>query len=154
VKLRIVSLGHKLPEWARIACAGYYGRLPRGYAIEGVELKAQARTGRPASHVLELEAQAITAAVRGCHVVALDEKGSAWTTSNFVHQLTAWRDRSLDVAFVIGSADGLAPQIKQNAHVTLALSALTLPHALARVVLAEQIYRVVTVIEGHPYHRD
>jgi len=137
-----------------MACADYYGRLPRAYALESIELKPQARTGRASEQVLAQEAQSITGAVRGFHVVALDEKGAAWTTTTLAARLSTWRDRGLAVAFVIGSADGLAPSIKQNADVTLALSALTLPHALARVVLAEQIYRAATVIEGHPYHRD
>ena len=154
MKLRVVSLGHKLPEWARMACAEYYRRLPRAYALESIELKPQARSGRTPEQVLSQEAQSIAGAVRDFHVVALDEKGAAWTTTTLASRLSAWRDAGLAVAFVIGSADGLAPAVKQNADVTLALSALTLPHALARVVLAEQIYRAVTVIEGHPYHRD
>ena len=79
---------------------------------------------------------------------------SAGRTAELAAKLAAWRERALAVAFVIGSADGLDPAVKRNADAVLALSALTLPHGLARVVLAEQLYRAASLLSGHPYHRE
>ena len=93
-------------------------------------------------------------ATKGFFVVALDERGLHWTTAQLASTLSDWRDRGLAVAFVIGSADGLAATLKRDADITLAISALTLPHGLARVLLAEQLYRAVSMLSGHPYHRE
>jgi len=100
------------------------------------------------------EAARIASVTDGYHVVALDERGQSWTTAKLAAKLAAWRERALAVAFVIGSADGLDPGLKHNADAVLALSALTLPHGLARVVLAEQLYRATSMLSGHPYHRE
>ena len=95
----------------------------------------------------------IRAARTGFHLVALDERGATWTTNQLATQLTRWRADAADVAFVIGSADGLDPALKRDAAVVLALSSMTLPHGLVRVMLAEQLYRAVSINAGHPYHR-
>jgi 23S rRNA (pseudouridine1915-N3)-methyltransferase len=87
-------------------------------------------------------------------LVALDERGESWTSGELGAKLADWRDRGLAVAFVIGSADGLDPGFKRNADAVMALSALTLPHGLARVLLAEQLYRAASMLSGHPYHRE
>ena len=87
-------------------------------------------------------------------VVALDERGEAWSTSQLAARLRAWSNSGRPVAFVLGSADGLAALVKRNADVIMALSTLTLPHGLARVVLVEQIYRAASLLQGHPYHRE
>ena len=104
--------------------------------------------------MLAAEALRIRAACAGHAVVALDERGEPWTTRQLAQKLQRFRDAAQDVAFVIGSADGLDDGVKRDAAAVFALSALTLPHGLARVVLAEQLYRAVSVLEGHPYHRD
>jgi 23S rRNA (pseudouridine1915-N3)-methyltransferase len=154
MKLRIVALGARLPAWTTAAYADYARRLPPEFALELVELKAEPRNrGRSTSQVLAAEASRIASATVGHHVVALDERGASWTTADFVTKLSRWRDRALAVAFVIGSADGLDADFKRKADALLALSALTLPHGLARVVLAEQLYRVTSMLSGHPYHR-
>jgi 23S rRNA (pseudouridine1915-N3)-methyltransferase len=155
MKLRIVALGHRLPSWAVEAYADYARRMPRGFEQELVEIKAEPRDrGKTTEQVLTAEGQRIAAATEGFHVVALDEHGRPWTTAELASALTNWRDSALDVAFVIGSADGLAPTVKANANVVVALSALTLPHGLVRVLLAEQIYRAASLLQGHPYHRE
>jgi 23S rRNA (pseudouridine1915-N3)-methyltransferase len=104
--------------------------------------------------VLAAEAERIAAATRGFHVVALDERGLSWTTAELASALGRWRDSALDAAFVIGSADGLAESVKHDANVVIALSALTLPHGLVRVMLVEQLYRAASLLQGHPYHRE
>ena len=155
MRLRIVALGHRMPAWVNAAFADYARRLPREFALELLELKPESRDrAKTVAKILAAEAARIAAATRGFLVVALDERGEAWTTSQLAAKLRAWRDNASPVAFVIGSADGLAHSVKRDADVIMALSALTLPHALARVVLAEQIYRAASLLRGHPYHRE
>ena len=155
MKLRIVALGSKMPDWIAAGYAEYARRLPRDYALELVELKPEARDrGRTTAQLLAAEALRIDAATTGCLRIALDERGSAWTTRMLADRLGRWRDEARAVAFVIGSADGLDLAMKRAADERFALSALTLPHGLVRVVLAEQLYRAVALLAGHPYHRD
>jgi 23S rRNA (pseudouridine1915-N3)-methyltransferase len=155
MKLRIVALGHRLPSWVAQAYADYARRMPRTVSLELVELKAEPRDrGKSVMQLLALEAQRIAAATDGFHVVALDERGQTWTTAELARAMGGWRDSALDAAFVIGSADGLADSVKRGANVVISLSALTLPHGLARVVLAEQLYRAASLLQGHPYHRE
>ena len=113
-----------------------------------------ARNGKPVAQILAAEATRVAAACRGARVVALDERGQAWTTRMLAETLSRWRDESRDVAFVIGSADGLADQVKRDAAALMAISALTLPHGLVRIVIAEQLYRAASLLAGHPYHRE
>jgi 23S rRNA (pseudouridine1915-N3)-methyltransferase len=155
MKLRIVALGHRLPSWVADAYADYARRMPRGLNLELIEVKAEPRDrGKSTEQVLAAEAERIAAATRGFHIVALDERGRTWRTAELATALAGWRDSALDVAFVIGSADGLAESIKHDANVVIALSALTLPHGLVRVILAEQLYRAASLLQGHPYHRE
>jgi 23S rRNA (pseudouridine1915-N3)-methyltransferase len=155
MRLRIVALGHKLPGWVNDGYADYARRMPREFALELVELKPEPRDrGRTVEQMLVAESARIAAASQGHFVVALDERGDAWTTARLASALRNWRDEARSVAFIIGSADGLAAAIKDSAGAMLALSALTLPHGLVRVVLAEQLYRAVSLLQGHPYHRE
>jgi 23S rRNA (pseudouridine1915-N3)-methyltransferase len=155
VKLRIVALGHRMPAWVAAGYAEYAKRLPRECEVELVELKPAARdTGKASAQLLAAEAVRIRAACANCTVVALDERGVAWTTRQLAQRLQGWRDSAQDVAFVIGSADGLDEAVKCEASAVFALSALTLPHGLARVILVEQLYRATSVLSGHPYHRE
>jgi 23S rRNA (pseudouridine1915-N3)-methyltransferase len=155
VKIRIVALGHRMPAWVAAGYGEYAKRMPRDYALELVELKPASRDdGKSVAQLLAMEAPRVRAACAGRTVAVLDERGSAWTTRQLAQRLSGWRDSVQDVAFVIGSADGLDESVKREASATFALSALTLPHALVRVILAEQLYRAVSVLSGHPYHRD
>ena len=153
MKLRIVALGHRMPAWIVAGFEDYVRRLPREFATELIELKPEPR-GPSRSRILAAEAARIAVATRGFTVVALDEHGQHWTTAQLAARLSRWSDSGASVAFVIGSADGLAEAIRHHADVTMALSALTLPHGLARVMLAEQIYRAASLLRGHPYHRE
>ena len=155
MKVRIVALGHRMPGWVVAGCDDYARRLPREYAVGIVELKPAVRErGRSVAQMLAAEATRITAACAGFRMVALDERGEAWSTREFAARLRGFRDAGDDVAFVIGSADGLDRDLKTDADLLLSLSAMTLPHALVRVLLAEQLYRAVSLIQNHPYHRD
>ena len=125
-RLRVVALGARLPAWAEQACADYAKRMPRGYEVERIVAKVVSRKG---------------------NLVALDERGKDMTTQQFAALLKS------ETTFVIGGPDGLDEAVKKDATVLLRLSSLTLPHALAQVVLLEQIYRAATMLTGHPYHR-
>lgn len=155
MRLRIVALGHRMPGWVGEAFADYAKRMPRELAVELVELKPAPRDrGRTVEQVLADEARRVLAACAGSRIVALDERGAAWTTQAFARSLARWQQEGVDVAFVIGSADGLDPSVKARAETQLAVSAMTLPHALVRVILVEQLYRAASVNAGHPYHRE
>jgi 23S rRNA (pseudouridine1915-N3)-methyltransferase len=145
-------MGQRMPAWVDAACDDYARRLPRDFAIDLRELKPAPR-GRPPAEILAQEATRIAAACGESLVVALDEHGAAWPSAEFAQRLGQWRDAGAAVAFVIGSADGLDPALKARAHARLALSAMTLPHALARVLLCEQVFRAWSLLHGHPYHR-
>jgi 23S rRNA (pseudouridine1915-N3)-methyltransferase len=155
MKIRIVALGHRMPDWVAAGFDDYARRLPREFGLELKEIKPEPRDrGRSVVQILAAEAKRVAAATRNHHTVALDERGERWTTARFAEHLRDWRDSALDLAFVIGSADGLAEGFKRDANVIMSLSALTLPHGLARVLLAEQIYRAASLLGGHPYHRE
>lgn len=155
MKLRIVALGQRMPAWVVTAFGDYARRLPREFALDVVELKpGSRRQGHSVTQTLAAEAERIAVTTRGWMVVALDEHGEAWSTRQFAARLRDWSSSGRPVAFVIGSADGLATAVKRDADVIMAVSALTLPHGLARVVLVEQIYRAASLLQGHPYHRE
>ena len=155
MKLRVVALGQRMPAWVDAGWDDYARRMPREFALELVPLKPEPRDrGKAVAQLLAAEALQIAAASRNACVVALDEGGDPWTTRLFAENLARWRDDARDVAFVIGSADGLAESVKRAASAIVAVSALTLPHGLVRVVVAEQLYRAVSLLSGHPYHRE
>jgi 23S rRNA (pseudouridine1915-N3)-methyltransferase len=160
LKLRIVAVGHKPPEWVAAGFEDYARRMPREARIELVELKPGPRSRQDASpaavdRILAAEGERILAAIPpGSVKVALDERGKAQTTAELARRLADWMQQGRDVAFLIGSADGLDRGLKAGADLLLALSAMTLPHALVRVLLAEQLYRAVSLNQNHPYHRE
>lgn len=155
MRIRIVAFGTRMPAWVDAAYTDYVRRLPRDYAVELVELKPAPRaSGRSVAQNLESEATRIDSACAGHRTVACDERGRAWSTRDLAATLGRWHDADERVAFVIGSADGLAPRVRDNAGIVLSLSNLTLPHGLVRVILAEQLYRAVSLNAGHPYHRE
>ena len=156
MKLLAVAVGTRLPAWADAAFAEFARRMPRELPLELKEIKAEPRSsGKPAEALLAAEAGRIGAALPArSRRVALDERGADLTTQQLAARLRQWMETGDDVAFVIGGPDGLAPDLKSAADETLRLSSLTLPHALARVVLAEALYRAASVLKNHPYHRE
>jgi len=154
VKFIVVAVGHRMPAWVDAGFADYAGRMPRDARVELAALKPPQRGG-PVKRVLEQEADRILAALpAGCIRVALDERGTLIKTLELARRVARWRERGQDVAFIVGGADGLAESVKQSAEFIWSLSPLTLPHGLARVVLAEQLYRAVSILHNHPYHRE
>jgi len=156
MKLIIVSVGHKMPEWITAGFNEYAKRMPREARIELLEIRPEPRsTGKTTAQIMEAEAQRILAALpQNCLRIALDERGVQPTTKQLAAQMQDWMRAGRDVAFIIGSADGLHDAVKQAAQQLLALSALTLPHAFVRLLLAEQLYRAHSLLHNHPYHRE
>ncbi len=156
MKLLVVAVGNKMPRWVDEAFAVYATRMPRVLPVELVEVRPEPReSGKTVAQLLAAEAQRIGRAVpAGCRRVALDERGREFTTAQFARWLDRQRQDGRDTAFLIGGADGLAPETKKGAEFRLRLSGLTLPHGLARVLLAEQLYRAVSILHNHPYHRE
>lgn len=155
MKLYIVAIGDKLPAWADTACAEYVKRMPREARVEVVAVKPEKRTRQPAEQVRAAEAsRLLERCPKGALLVALDEHGRQVTTQELADLLAGWMSSGRDVAMLMGGADGLSAEILARADIKLALSRLTLPHALARVLLSEQLYRAASLHAGHPYHRD
>ena len=155
MRLRVVALGQRMPAWVDEGWAEYARRMPPEFPVELAVLKPEPRDrGKSVGQILAAEALRIATACRNASVVALDERGAPWTTRALSEKLARWRIDGRDVAFVIGSADGLAESVKRDASATFSLSALTLPHGLVRIIVAEQLYRAVSLLSGHPYHRE
>ena len=147
MRLTIVSVGHKMRDWVAAVTQDYLKRMPADCSIEIKEIKPDLNPAK--------EGVKITAAIpKGARVIALDERGKDQTTQNLANQLADWRQNGLDIVFLIGGADGLDAQLKANASSIWRLSSMTLPHAMARVILVEQLYRAWTILQGHPYHRE
>lgn len=155
MKIRLLTVSHKQPGWVHEACAEYEKRLPRAWGFQLVEVKPDARTsGAPTEKVQAAEAEKLRAALgKNVRIVALDERGEAWSTRAFADKMQRWQQDARDVAFVVGGADGLEPAFRDAADVRLSLSAMTMPHGLVRVVLVEQLYRTASLLAGHPYHK-
>ena len=156
MKLLVVAVGQRQPAWADEAWADFAKRLPPEMRLELKALKAEPRNaGKTAAQCMAAEAQRFEAACpKGIRRIVLDEHGTRLTTRALADRMRAWRDDGRDAALLIGGPDGLDPAIKASADETLRLSDLTLPHAFARVLLAEALYRAWSVTAGHPYHRE
>ena len=156
MKLLVIAVGQRVPDWAQTAWADYAKRFPPELRLELKAIKTEPRSGgRTTEQIMTAERQRIEAAIpSGTHVVALDERGSALTTAALAAKLSQWQGQGGDVALLIGGPDGLHPALRQAAHERIRLSDLTLPHAMVRVLLVEQLYRAWSINAGHPYHRD
>jgi 23S rRNA (pseudouridine1915-N3)-methyltransferase len=160
VKLHIFAVGHKPPAWVAGGFMEYARRMPREARIELTEIKPAQRSKNAASPAavsrsLKAEKSRLDAAMpSGCVRIALDERGKLLTTVDLARKLAAWMNSGRDLAFAIGGADGLDPDFKAGADFLLSLSAMTLPHDMVRVLLVEQLYRAMSIINNHPYHRE
>lgn len=156
MKLFILAVGNKMPEWITQGFNEYTKRMPREATISLIEIKPEPRTtGKSVPQIMEAEAQRIDAALpKDVTRIVLDERGAHPTTKQMAQKLQEWMGSGRDVAFIIGGADGLHESVRGSAHQLLALSALTLPHGMVRVLLAEQLYRAYSLLHNHPYHRE
>ena len=155
MKLQIVAVGQRMPDWAQTAYDDYAKRFPPDCRVEIKTVKTEPRGSKTLETLLASERARIEAAIpRGARIVVLDERGSQLTTVALAQQLRQWQMAGDDVALVIGGPDGLDPDFKAKAQLRIRLSDMTLPHALARVLLIEQLYRAWSVNANHPYHRE
>lgn len=154
MKLVVVAVGHRMPAWVDAGFAEYSARMPREARVELAALKPAPRGG-PVQRILDAEGERILAVLpAGCVKVVLDEHGTLVRTTELARRIARWQETGRNLAFIVGGADGLSDSVKKSADFTWSLSPLTLPHGLARVVLAEQLYRAVSILHNHPYHRE
>lgn len=155
MRLLIVAVGQRVPDWAQTAWDDYVKRFPRELQVELKAVKTEPRASKSLDALYAAERARIEAAIpKGTRIVALDERGTALTTVALADKLKAWQLGGTDVALVIGGPDGLDPALRQAAHERIRLSDLTLPHAMVRVLLIEQLYRAWSINANHPYHRE
>ena len=155
MKLAILAVGHRQPDWVDAGCAEYLKRMPRELATSVVEIKPEPRGSKTREQLQAAEKGRLREAMpQGCRIVVLDEKGDDLTTLQLAKRLETWMQDGRDVALLIGGADGLDEELKRQAADKLRLSSLTLPHGMARLLLCEQLYRAVSVLKNHPYHRE
>jgi 23S rRNA (pseudouridine1915-N3)-methyltransferase len=159
VKFLIVAVGHRMPPWISAGFEEYARRMPRETRLALLEVRPEARhpnaSAAAVRRVLEAEHRRIGALLpAGCCKVVLDERGRSFSTRELAGRIARWRGNGRDVAFIIGGSDGTAAELREEAELVWSLSPLTLPHGLARVVLAEQLYRATSILRGHPYHRE
>lgn len=155
MRLVIVAVGQRVPDWAQTAWDDYAKRFPFEIKVELKAVKTEPRASKSLETIYAAERSRIEAAIpKGCRIVALDERGTALTTMALAGKLKDWQLSGGDVALVIGGPDGLDPVFRQAAHERIRLSDLTLPHAMVRVLLIEQLYRAWSINANHPYHRE
>jgi 23S rRNA (pseudouridine1915-N3)-methyltransferase len=155
MKLWVVAVGQRVPDWAQTAWDDYAKRFPPELRVELKAVKTEPRGSKTLDTLYAAERERIEAAIpRGCRIVALDERGTQLSTVALAGKLKHWQLEADDVALVIGGPDGLDPAFKQAAHERIRLSDLTLPHAMVRVLLVEQLYRAWSINANHPYHRE
>jgi len=155
MRLLVVAVGQRVPDWAQAAWDDYAKRFPPELRLELKAVKTEPRASKTLPTLLAAERERIEAAIpKGARVVALDERGTPLTTLALAAKLKDWPLENDSVALVIGGPDGLDPAFRQAAHERIRLSDLTLPHAMVRVLLAEQLYRAWSINAGHPYHRE
>lgn len=155
MRLVIVAVGQRVPDWAQTAWDDYAKRFPHEIKVELKAVKTEPRGSKTLETLYAAERTRIEAAIpKGARVVVLDERGTSLRTTALAQRLKDWQLGGGDVALVIGGPDGLEPAFREAAHERIRLSDLTLPHAMVRVLLIEQLYRAWSVNANHPYHRE
>lgn len=153
--IRILAIGTKMPSWVESGFNEYAKRFTTPTSLELCEIPAEKRTkNSDTARIIERESEKLLLATKpGNHVIALDVKGQSWSTEQLAGNMKTWQSDGRHIDFLIGGPDGLSETCLQAAHVKWSLSALTLPHPLVRIILAEQLYRAFSILQNHPYHR-
>jgi 23S rRNA (pseudouridine1915-N3)-methyltransferase len=156
MRLLVVAVGDRMPRWVDEAFVDYARRFPHKARLELAAIRPEPRAAtRTVAQALAGEARRIAAALPpDCRRIVLDERGRDLTTAALARLLERWLAEGRDCAFLVGGPDGLDPALKASADSALRLSSLTLPHAIVRIVLAEQLYRALSILDNHPYHRE
>ena len=155
MRIHLLAVGTRMPAWVAAGYADYARRLPRECSLQLVEIPPgrRGKSVAPARAIREEGRQMLAALPRDCLAIALDVQGKAWSSGTLAARLQAWMAAGRDIALLVGGPDGLAPDCLARADLSWSLSRLTFPHALVRILLAEQIYRAWSINAGHPYHR-
>ena len=159
MKIVLAAVGTRMPGWVDEAFNDYAKRLPPACRLTLREVPTAYRGGAgrkgaaPAASIRREGEGLLRAAPSGARIVALDERGAGWSTADLAARLETWLADGRDTAFLAGGPDGLAPECRERADLTWSLSRLTFPHALVRVIVAEQLWRAWSLLQGHPYHR-
>lgn len=153
MRVRLLAVGTRMPAWVDAGFQDYARRLPPEWAFALKEIPLARRPSDPDRGKADEGERLLTALTGDIRVIALDERGSAWCTGELAAKLETWMQSGQDIAFMIGGPDGLASACIERADERWSLSALTFPHALVRVLVAEQLYRASTILRNHPYHR-
>ncbi|WP_300617369.1 23S rRNA (pseudouridine(1915)-N(3))-methyltransferase RlmH [Dokdonella sp.] len=155
MKVRLISVGERMPAWVADGFAEYRKRLSRELPLDLLEIPLGARgKGRDPARAIADEGAAVLAALpKNAHVVALDGRGKPWSSEQLAEELARWRMSGRDLAILVGGPDGHAAEVLARADQRWSLGPLTLPHMLVRLILVEQIYRAMSINAGHPYHR-
>ncbi|WP_166268578.1 23S rRNA (pseudouridine(1915)-N(3))-methyltransferase RlmH [Marinobacter caseinilyticus] len=155
MKLRLICVGQKMPDWVSRGYNEYARRMPPELPLELSEIALSHRGKNPdITRLMQREGEAIlSAAGKGDRLVALEVGGRPWSTEQLAAKLENWQQDGRDVSFMVGGPDGLAPECRAQADQLWSLSPLTLPHPLVRILLAEQLYRAWSITRNHPYHR-
>ena len=155
MKIHLLAVGARMPDWVKTGYAEYTGRMPRECALNLIEVPTSPRGQHPdIARIVRAEGERLLAAVpAGSHLIALDERGQEWSTVELAGQLAGWLREGRDVSLLVGGPDGLDAACRDRAERLWSLSRLTLPHPLVRVVVAEQLYRAWSLLHHHPYHR-
>jgi 23S rRNA (pseudouridine1915-N3)-methyltransferase len=153
--IRILAIGTKMPAWVNDGFQDYSKRFTAACSLELCEIPAEKRTkNTDIARVMERESEKLLAAVKpGHHVITLDVKGQAWSTQQLATQMKTWQTQGQHIDLLIGGPDGLSQRCLQTAATKWSLSPLTLPHPLVRIIVAEQLYRAISILHNHPYHR-
>jgi 23S rRNA (pseudouridine1915-N3)-methyltransferase len=159
MKLTVVAVGQRVPDWAQTAWDDYAKRFPPEISLSLKTIKTEPRTNnKNTASLMQAERERIEAVLakesKGIRVVVLDERGKNTATQQLAQRLTDWQLGGTDVALIIGGPDGLEPEFRKSAPESIRLSDMTLPHAMVRVLLVEQLYRAWSINAGHPYHRE
>jgi 23S rRNA (pseudouridine1915-N3)-methyltransferase len=155
MQIRILAVGTKMPSWVEEGYAEYAKRFPPSCTLELIEIPAEKRTKNcDIARLTQREGEKILSTIKsGNRVIALDVRGKMWSTEQLSQNLESWHQEGRNLDLLIGGPDGLANECLQKAEIKWSLSPLTLPHPLVRIVLAEQLYRALTIMHHHPYHR-
>lgn len=155
MRIHLVAVGNRMPEWVVTGYGEFAGRMPTECRLHLIEIAPGRRAkGAEVARAIAEEGERMLAAIpKDSLVIALEVEGKSWSTETLAQQLAAWMQDGRDVALLVGGPDGLAESCRAHAEVQWSLSPLTLPHMLVRVIAAEQLYRAWTILQGHPYHR-
>ncbi len=156
MQIQIIALGQKMPAWVEIACGDYLKRMPREIDIQITTIALAQRKAKDSvdSRRRQQATQIIKKINPGSFSIALDEQAKQWGSSAWARNLEYWMQHYPRVNLIIGGPDGLDNECRDKCQQTISLGQMTMPHALVRVVLVEQLYRAWSILKGHPYHRE